>query len=103
MRVELPDELRTPDHDPEVRTKIVRGAGICFSAGCDLSGGRMMEGALLSIPHPVTDSGRARTKTPGSAFGEPAGRRPTSCSLDDEGRAATAGARLMTDRPRCCG
>jgi hypothetical protein len=51
MRVELLDALRTPDHNAEVRTKIVRGAGICSSAGCDLAGGRMMEGALHSIPH----------------------------------------------------
>ena len=45
MRVELLDALRTHDHDPEVRATIVRGAGVCFSAGYDLAGGPMMEGA----------------------------------------------------------
>jgi enoyl-CoA hydratase len=45
MRVELLDVLRSHDHDPEVRVTIVRGAGVCFSAGYDLGGGPMMEGS----------------------------------------------------------
>jgi enoyl-CoA hydratase len=45
MRVELLDALRAHDHDRGVRVTIVRGAGVCFSAGYDLAGGPMMEGA----------------------------------------------------------
>ena len=45
MRVELLDALRAHDHDPGVRVTIIRGAGRCFSAGYDLAGGPMMEGA----------------------------------------------------------
>jgi enoyl-CoA hydratase len=45
MRVELLDALRAHDHDPDVRVTIIRGAGSCFSAGYDLAGGPMMEGA----------------------------------------------------------
>jgi len=45
MRVELLDALRGHDADPAVRVTIVRGAGVCFSAGYDLGGGPMMEGA----------------------------------------------------------
>jgi enoyl-CoA hydratase len=45
MRVELLDALRTHDGDPDVRVTVVRGAGVCFSAGYDLGGGSMMEGA----------------------------------------------------------
>ncbi len=45
MRVELLDALRSNDHDPAVRATIIRGAGPCFSAGYDLAGGPLMEGA----------------------------------------------------------
>lgn len=45
MRVELLDALRSHDQDPGVRVTIIRGAGVCFSAGYDLSSGPMMEGA----------------------------------------------------------
>jgi enoyl-CoA hydratase len=45
MRVELLDALRAHDYDPEVRVTVIRGAGKCFSAGYDLGGGPMMEGA----------------------------------------------------------
>jgi enoyl-CoA hydratase len=45
MRVELLDALRAHDYDPETRVTIIRGAGQCFSAGYDLTGGPMMEGA----------------------------------------------------------
>ena len=45
MRVELLDALRAHDQDPAVRVTIIRGAGVCFSAGYDLAGGPMMEGA----------------------------------------------------------
>ena len=45
LRVELLDALRAHDHDPEVRVTIIRGAGACFSAGYDLGGGPMMDGA----------------------------------------------------------
>jgi len=45
MRVELLDALRGHDHDPDVRVSIIRGAGKCFSAGYDLGGGSLMEGA----------------------------------------------------------
>jgi enoyl-CoA hydratase len=45
MRVELLDALRSHDQDPGVRVTIIRGAGVCFSAGYDLAGGPMMEGA----------------------------------------------------------
>ncbi len=45
MRVELLDALRAHDHDPGVRVTIIRGSGACFSAGYDLTGGPMMDGA----------------------------------------------------------
>ncbi len=45
MRVELLDVLRAHDQDPDVRITIIRGAGVCFSAGYDLAGGPMMEEA----------------------------------------------------------
>jgi enoyl-CoA hydratase len=45
MRVELLDALRAHDNDADVRVTIIRGAGKCFSAGYDLGGGPMMEGA----------------------------------------------------------
>jgi enoyl-CoA hydratase len=45
MRVELLDALRSHDQDPGVRVTIIRGAGVCFSAGYDLADGPMMEGA----------------------------------------------------------
>jgi enoyl-CoA hydratase len=45
MRVELLDALRSNDHDPAVRVTIIRGSGPCFSAGYDLAGGPMMDGA----------------------------------------------------------
>jgi enoyl-CoA hydratase len=45
MRVELLDALRSHDQDPSVRVTVIRGAGVCFSAGYDLAGGSMMEGA----------------------------------------------------------
>ena len=47
MRVELLDALRSHDHDPVVRVTVIRGAGVCFSAGYDLAGGPLMEGAPL--------------------------------------------------------
>ena len=45
LRTELLDALRAHDNDPDVRVTIVRGAGPCFSAGYDLAGGPLMEGA----------------------------------------------------------
>ena len=45
MRVEMLDALRAHDADPNVRVTVIRGAGVCFSAGYDLGGGPMMEGA----------------------------------------------------------
>jgi enoyl-CoA hydratase len=45
MRVELLDALRAHDNDPDVRVTIVKGAGSCFSAGYDLGGAPLMEGA----------------------------------------------------------
>jgi len=45
LRVALLEVLRAHDEDPEVRVSIVRGAGPCFSAGYDLGGGPLMEGA----------------------------------------------------------
>jgi len=45
LRVELLEALRAHDQDPEVRVTIIRGAGPCFSAGYDLGGGSLMEGA----------------------------------------------------------
>ena len=39
LRVALLDQLYANDSDPDVRVTIVRGAGVCFSAGYDLSGG----------------------------------------------------------------
>jgi enoyl-CoA hydratase len=45
MRVELLDALRSHDHDPEVRVTVVRGAGVCFSAGYDIAGESMMDDA----------------------------------------------------------
>jgi enoyl-CoA hydratase/carnithine racemase len=68
MRVELLDALRGHDADPDVRVTIIRGAGVCFSAGYDLGGGPMMEGRRSTRP-PATASGPVRPTTPGSAFG----------------------------------
>src|SRR6476620_10975367 len=45
LRTGLLDALRAHDNDPDVRVTIVRGAGPCFSAGYDLAGGPLMEGA----------------------------------------------------------
>ena len=45
MRVELLDALRAHDAAPDVRVTVVRGAGPCFSAGYDLGGAPLMEGA----------------------------------------------------------
>jgi len=45
LRVELLEALRAHDHDPEVRVTVIRGAGPCFSAGYDIGGGPLMEGA----------------------------------------------------------
>ncbi len=39
LRVAVLDALYANDHDPDVHITIVRGAGVCFSAGYDLSGG----------------------------------------------------------------
>jgi enoyl-CoA hydratase len=39
LRAELLHALRAHDTDPDVRVSIIRGAGPCFSAGYDLSGG----------------------------------------------------------------
>jgi len=49
MRVELLDALRSHDQDPGVRVTIIRGAGVCFSAGYDLAGGPMMEGRAVLL------------------------------------------------------
>lgn len=38
LRTEILQALEEADHDPEVRVSIVRGAGVCFSAGYDLGG-----------------------------------------------------------------
>jgi enoyl-CoA hydratase len=43
MRVELLDALRHHDNDPDTRVTIIRGAGVCFSAGYDLGGGSLMD------------------------------------------------------------
>ena len=45
MRVEMLDVLRGHDHDPDVRVTVIRGSGPCFSAGYDLAGAPMTEGA----------------------------------------------------------
>jgi enoyl-CoA hydratase len=45
LRVALLDRLRAHDTDDAVRVTIVRGAGPCFSAGYDLGGGPLMDGA----------------------------------------------------------
>ena len=45
MRNELLDALRAHDHDPEARVTVIRGAGVCFSAGYDLAGGSLMDDA----------------------------------------------------------
>lgn len=41
LRRELLAALAAHDRDPEVHVTIIRGAGVCFSAGYDLSGGLM--------------------------------------------------------------
>jgi enoyl-CoA hydratase len=43
LRVAVLDALYANDHNPDVRISIVRGAGACFSAGYDLSGGLMSD------------------------------------------------------------
>ncbi len=68
MRVEMLDALRAHDHDAGVRVTIIRGAGPCFSAGYDLAGGPMMDGAPF-YSAPGTASGLGRPTTPGSASG----------------------------------
>ncbi len=45
LRSELLHALRAHDYDDAVRVTIIRGAGPCFSAGYDLGGGPMMDGA----------------------------------------------------------
>jgi enoyl-CoA hydratase len=45
LRNELLHALRAHDYDDAVRVTIIRGAGPCFSAGYDLGGGSMMDGA----------------------------------------------------------
>jgi enoyl-CoA hydratase len=52
LRTELFHALQVHDHDPEVRVTIVRGAGVCFSSGYDLSaaGGLMEETPYYSAP-----------------------------------------------------
>jgi enoyl-CoA hydratase len=51
MRAELLSALRAHDNDPDVRVTIIRGAGPCFSAGYDLGGAPLMDGApLYSAP-----------------------------------------------------
>jgi enoyl-CoA hydratase len=43
--------LRDHDYDADVRVTVIRGAGPCFSAGYDLGGGPLMDGApLYSAP-----------------------------------------------------
>jgi enoyl-CoA hydratase len=37
LRAAILNQLRANDDDPEVRVSVVRGAGVCFSAGYDLS------------------------------------------------------------------
>jgi enoyl-CoA hydratase len=41
LRVAMLEALHRHDHDSAVRVTIVRGAGVCFSAGYDLGGGLM--------------------------------------------------------------
>ncbi len=50
MRTQLLAELQSLDHDPDTRVTIIRGAGDCFSAGYDLSGGLMDEPPYHSAP-----------------------------------------------------
>ncbi len=50
LRNDLLGALRAHDHDPEVRVTIVRGAGVCFSSGYDLSGALMDDPPLYSAP-----------------------------------------------------
>lgn len=50
MRNELTAALEAHDLDPEVRVTIVRGAGACFSAGYDLTGGLMDEPRFHTAP-----------------------------------------------------
>lgn len=50
MRSQLLAALQAHDNDPDVRVTIIRGAGDCFSAGYDLSGGLMDEPPYHSAP-----------------------------------------------------
>ncbi|MBV9952510.1 MAG: enoyl-CoA hydratase/isomerase family protein [Acidimicrobiia bacterium] len=50
LRVALLEQLRTHDHDPDVRVTIIRGAGPCFSAGYDLSEPLMEGSPFYSAP-----------------------------------------------------
>ena len=47
MRVELLTELRRADNDPDARVSIIRGSGVCFSAGYDLRSGSLSEGSPI--------------------------------------------------------
>ncbi len=49
------------DHDPEVQVTVVRGAGLCFSAGYDLSGG----GNMMDDPPIYTAPWRRAVGPPG--------------------------------------
>ena len=57
LRTELFAALRAADADPEVRVVVIRGAGICFSAGYDLA-----QSPDEPLPWPIThaDGGWAR-------------------------------------------
>lgn len=50
LRRQLLAALQAHDHDPDVRVTIIRGAGDCFSAGYDLSGGLMDDPPYHSAP-----------------------------------------------------
>jgi enoyl-CoA hydratase len=50
LRVALLEQLRSHDHDPDVRVTIIRGAGPCFSSGYDLAGPLMEGSPFYSAP-----------------------------------------------------
>ncbi len=50
LRGELLDALTRHDHDPAVRVSVIRGAGVCFSSGYDLSDDLMAEQPYPTAP-----------------------------------------------------
>ena len=50
--VALLEQLRAHDNDDDVRVTIIRGAGVCFSAGYDLGSALMEDSPFYSAPGP---------------------------------------------------